>query len=774
MLRITKSYSKFLVLFVLLNIFLLLFTSKHIFAANWVKYPSNPVLSAGSTTWDSFYVRSASVVKEIIGYSMWYEADGGNGGFQNDNGIGYSHSIDGLPLWNRFTQRAISPSSVGNWEKATPEPFVLYNPTGPIYKMWYTSLNSDSWSVGLDRFRTRYATSTDGINWTPGDWVMYGTPGKWDAGGTGRGRTVIYNGGTYHMWYAGTDTTSLGSDSYWRIGYATSPDGITWHKENGGNPVIEPTKSWEFNTSLHPTSGYPTVILVNGVYHMWYATGIGDDTSNIAYAYSKDGINWTKPDDQNPVLQKSPGTFDRNNLFPSTVFIDGPLLKMWYSGYDGTNWRIGYATADAATLPNPYPLPPTKQVIVIPGATASWNADALLNCKPDGYTGSWSLIGPAHAIYDPLIQSLSDAGWTPKLFTYDWRKKIVDTEVNLKSFIDAQTISLEKVNIVGHSEGGLVGRSYLKQEQSNNKAEKLLTIAAPHQGAVPAYPTWSAGEVWSDNPYWKAMVTIFIKRCSAITHNDRLSAQQFFPAVRNILPIFDYLTDEKTGVKKPVASMNAKNDWLSPTSFTSPFWNTIVGSLTGTGQKTPAGYRVTPPTKRDQLLGNWSDGKPNKTLTSMDGDGTVLVSSSRIIGADNQTIIGDHNGIVSSGIPNILSFLGTPNIAALNVATQNHKNPTSQKDTSALFIVGYPADFRVVDPKGHITTSNDSLVSYSNPIPGNYRMLLNPKDKQTVIIIVQVLPDGRVLYKEYKDTNRLPKIHVVKYDEEHPEEDSMH
>ena len=46
--------------------------------------------------------------------------------------------------------------------------------------------------------------------------------------------------------------------------------------------------------------GHPSVILDNGIYHMWY-TGSG----GIGYATLEDGIHWTEYDN-NPVLNLGP------------------------------------------------------------------------------------------------------------------------------------------------------------------------------------------------------------------------------------------------------------------------------------------------------------------------------------------------------------------------------------------------------------------------------------------------------------------------------------
>lgn len=237
----------------------LLQRSAHVYGAiGFVKYPSNPIFQTNSNNWDSNGVHSPRLIKSNNLYQMWYSANGGSGWR-----IGYAYSPNGLTNWIRSSLPVIPPGSSDGWEKETDDAFVIYDSSNSLYKMWFTSTNSDHWQSGYDRFRTRYATSTDGISWTKLDWVITGTQGSWDSGGTARGRSVVYKDGVYHMWYAGTNTNDLGSDPYWRIGYATSTDGITWIKENQGNPVISPDKVWELKNV-----SYPNVIYINGIYHM--------------------------------------------------------------------------------------------------------------------------------------------------------------------------------------------------------------------------------------------------------------------------------------------------------------------------------------------------------------------------------------------------------------------------------------------------------------------------------------------------------------------------
>lgn len=97
----------------------------------------------------------------------------------------------------------------------------------------------------------------------------------------------------YRMWYTLFKNRILG------IAYAESDDGIVWsfRSNRESEHVIQPTEgSWD-------RDGIETVSVLkkNGIYHMWYLGYPGNKPANIAgrhkeigYAYSDDGINWTK------------------------------------------------------------------------------------------------------------------------------------------------------------------------------------------------------------------------------------------------------------------------------------------------------------------------------------------------------------------------------------------------------------------------------------------------------------------------------------------------
>ncbi len=128
-----------------------------------------------------------------------------------------------------------------------------------------------------------------------------------------------------------------------RIGYAFSSDGIVWTKHSD-NPVLDIGASGEWDERMVTC---PTVVFDGTSFKMWYL-GINSSFSRLVtgYATSPDGINWTKYAN-NPVLVEGPsGSWDQALAIVGSVLFDGSSYKMWYSGAASFGAaRIGYATS---------------------------------------------------------------------------------------------------------------------------------------------------------------------------------------------------------------------------------------------------------------------------------------------------------------------------------------------------------------------------------------------------------------------------------------------
>jgi predicted GH43/DUF377 family glycosyl hydrolase len=303
-----------------------------ILKGDWNKHPSNPIFNPGPAVWDGDDVDLAYVLHDGITYKMWYS--GSDGPLTR---IGYATSPDGVSWTKSASNPVLDLGAPGSWNDVyTYAPSVLFD--GATYHMWYSGYD------GINA-RTGYATSPDGITWTPyagnlcagtagnGCVLNIGPPGSWDENAAFT-PSVLYDGVTYKMWYSGSNLTKG------RTGYATSPDGFTWTK-NPSNPVLYEGSPGEWDQI---SAGAGSVIY-NGVsYEMWFSGVYSGTEERIGHATSPDGIAWTK-NPSNPVLDVGPpGSWDEYwAVYPAVVKV-GSEYKMWYTGLTGTLRRMGYAS----------------------------------------------------------------------------------------------------------------------------------------------------------------------------------------------------------------------------------------------------------------------------------------------------------------------------------------------------------------------------------------------------------------------------------------------
>jgi predicted GH43/DUF377 family glycosyl hydrolase len=154
-----------------------------------------------------------------------------------------------------------------------------------------------------------------------------------------------------------------------------------WLARSGKHGVVVPLGA---SGSTDDVSAYsPTVIKDNGTYKMWYS---GNDGSNgrIHYATSTDGINWDKHGVVVPL--GASGSTDDYYAFTPTVIKDNGTYKMWYSGHDGSNWRIHYATSTDGINWD-------KHGVVVPlgasGSTDDFYTEASAVIKDNGTYKMW-------------------------------------------------------------------------------------------------------------------------------------------------------------------------------------------------------------------------------------------------------------------------------------------------------------------------------------------------------------------------------------------------
>lgn len=257
-------------------------------------------VAAGLTgSGDDYSAAAGSVLRIGDTYWMWYA-----GNDQTNWRIYCATSPDGWG-WTKVTNSIPANSdtvsdggriplgSAGRGDSAhTAHPCVLLD--GGLFWMWYSGSDGVAW-------RTYCATSTDGLVWAKVDNAVptnsdsVSTGGRIPVGTATRGDAshayypcVAKVGDSFVMWYAGYNAAPRGYG-------ATSPDGLTWSKQDSTIPAVSDAKTSNGRLALG-------------------SNGRGDDAQ----------------------------------VFPGrSVLRDTTAYRMWYTGYDGATNRV-YLAAYAA------------------------------------------------------------------------------------------------------------------------------------------------------------------------------------------------------------------------------------------------------------------------------------------------------------------------------------------------------------------------------------------------------------------------------------------
>jgi hypothetical protein len=129
-----------------------------------------------------------------------------------------------------------------------------------------------------------------------GSVVLKGDPGTWDENEVHDLSVVVANRSDYKYWgYYGLAYYDNSAEKG-KAGLACSNDLVHWQKYPG-NPVIKANCRW------------PSVILVNDIFHLFYAQYDSNVDSRIVRVTSKDGINFFQ---EEIVVPREPGLQNQN------------------------------------------------------------------------------------------------------------------------------------------------------------------------------------------------------------------------------------------------------------------------------------------------------------------------------------------------------------------------------------------------------------------------------------------------------------------------------
>lgn len=235
--------------------------------------------------------------------------------------VGLAKSADGGVTWEVVNDAILTLGAAGAWDDYYIEAHSLVR-IGNKWRLYYGGYDGTNWRIGfaeashIEGPYTKYA----------GNPVLdKGAAGAWDDYCVADPH-VIWFRGKFHIYYAGCT-----SDWLWKVGHATSLDGISWTKD-AANPVIGFGASGTWRDSGIVMSGM--LITPNGglmgIFHGRCSTSPVSWTNGLLF--SDDGSAWSEYP-ANPILgQVATGI----NLAHPDILLDVDRILVFLSRGDIT------------------------------------------------------------------------------------------------------------------------------------------------------------------------------------------------------------------------------------------------------------------------------------------------------------------------------------------------------------------------------------------------------------------------------------------------------
>ena len=237
----------------------------------------NPILSLGEIgTFDEFGTYPVSVIprdnKIWAYYGGWTRCES----VPFNVAIGCATSDDGGKTFQRLGAGPIISYS-------PEEPFIMSGPKirkfGDTYFLYYIA--GKKWIIHNERpepvYRIRLATSDDGINWIKHNRDLIET--RIEADECQASPDVIYQNDQYHMFFCYRKSRDYrGKDGGYRIGYASSSDGVSWTRDDTKSGITISEEGWDSEMVA-----YPHVFELDGdIYMLYLGNAVGREGFGLA------------------------------------------------------------------------------------------------------------------------------------------------------------------------------------------------------------------------------------------------------------------------------------------------------------------------------------------------------------------------------------------------------------------------------------------------------------------------------------------------------------
>ncbi len=471
---------------------------------------------------------------------------------------------------------------------------------------------------------------------------------------------------------SGVDTNiifkqSVDKNLYYLVGFRTNDP--SWSQDNNNMVLYK----YEYGYSLvssYPSLSIPrTFDLTQNIWHKIKIVVVG--RSIKIYYDGKLAINY----------------FDSGTLLGAGRF----ALQNWGGNFSGQviNKFDNFKISDGSSQ---------NKIIFLPGMGASWSERAMV-LNQNVAQSDWRMT-PFVKNYDSMFNGFDDNGLVKNtdyfVYNYDWRRPMNEMVTNFNNYVNNLGLAPgEKIDIVGHSLGGVIGRIWT--QENSDKVGKVVTLGSPNMGAVKVYEMWNGAKI--ANPTDPGSIGLNVLLALQRKNNQTAveTIRNYAPALKDLLPTFNYLKKNGAIVAPPV------NSYLSDKNTTVSSIFPQLLAVTGLGFKTKEWINLAERSVFDKILGQWEQGKPASYVES-DGDVTVLKNSASFASDATVNVVANHGDVPDKSVNLVLTELGLGKTIE-TVANINFDG--------AVFYMGSPAAMKVDCGAGDISET-DGFVWVAN------------------------------------------------------------
>ncbi len=173
-----------------------------------------------------------------------------------------------------------------------------------------------------------------------------GKEGSWDSHHLADVDVIKTRRGKWLMYFAGASIE--GGVKRVSIGLATSSNGYDWEKEK--NPIVT-SQTMGLREKGYISVATPSVVVVHGVYYMFFEASLPSGESDLLIAESDDGVGFRNP----KILLRSGKDIGYKMVNHPHASIIGPgeEVLLLFLTYDGKCFKLNYVMLDELTEPSP-------------------------------------------------------------------------------------------------------------------------------------------------------------------------------------------------------------------------------------------------------------------------------------------------------------------------------------------------------------------------------------------------------------------------------------